>query len=231
PGQSARPASGRPMLWSGFQWQEIRNRQQAFWKFIGVVYWQTNIDLLPKHVSTLLAGALLGPAAAGLFRLAREFSTVLTQPAVLLREVFFPDLTRSFHARDEGFHTVPWKTAFIAGAAGLVFVILALFIGRPILGIVGEEYVAAAPLLSLMLLAATFELAGASLRAAVYAMGKAASILRIHVIGITTYVAMFFVLTPIVGLIGPGLAGITSSLLVLILTGLLIKRNVKEYVP
>ncbi len=214
-------------LWSGFQWQEIRDRQQAFWKFIGVVYWQTNIDLLPKHLSTLLAGALLGPAAAGLFRLAREFSTVLTQPAVLLREVLFPDLTRSFHARDESFHIVPWKMAFFAGAAGLVFVILSLFIGRSILGVVGEEYVAAAPLLTLMLLAATFELAGASLRAAVYAMGKAHSILRIHVFGITTYVVMFFVLTPITGLIGPGLAGITSSLLVLTLTGLLIKRIVR----
>ena len=211
-------------LWSGFHWPEIRDRQREFWKFIGVVYWQTNIDLLPKHVSTLLAGALLGPAAAGLFRLSREFSTVLTQPAVLLREVLFPDLTRSFHARDKGFHTVPWKTAFFAGAAGLVFVTLSLFIGRPILGVVGEEYIAAAPLLSLMLLAATFELAGASLRAAVYAMGKAASVLRIHVVGITTYVALFFILTPITGLIGPGLAGITSSLLVLTLTGLLIKR-------
>jgi len=211
-------------LWSGFHWQEIRERQPEFWKFIGVVYWQTNIDLLPKHVSTLLAGALLGPAAAGLFRLSREFSTVLTQPAVLLREVLFPDLTRSFHARDKGFQTVPWKTAFFAGAAGLVFVTLSLFIGRPILGVVGEEYIAAAPLLSLMLLAGTFELAGASLRAAVYAMGKAASVLRIHVIGITTYVALFFILTPITGLIGPGLAGIASSLLVLTLTGLLIKR-------
>jgi O-antigen/teichoic acid export membrane protein len=102
--------------------------------------------------------------------------------------------------------------------------VLSLFIGRPVLGIVGEEYVAAAPLLSLMLLAATFELAGASLRAAVYAMGKAASILRIHVIGIITYVAMFFVLTPVTGLIGPGLAAIASSLLVLTLTSLLIKR-------
>ena len=138
--------------------------------------------------------------------------------------MLFPDLTRSFHARDGGFHTVPWKTASFAGAAGLVFVVISLFAGRPILGVVGEEYVAAAPLLSLMLIAATFELAGASLRAAVYAMGKAASILRIHVIGITTYVAMFFILTPITGLIGPGLAGITSSLLVLTLTGLLIKR-------
>ncbi len=214
-------------LWSGFRWQEIRDQRREFWKFIGVVYWQTSIDLLPKHVSTLLAGALLGPAAAGLFRLAREFSTVLSQPAVLLREVLFPDLTRSFHARDEGFHTVPWKTASFAAAAGLVFVILSLFIGQPVLGVVGEEYVAAAPLLTLMLLAATFELAGASLRAAVYAMGKAHSILRIHVFGITTYVVMFFVLTPITGLIGPGLAGITSSLLVLTLTGLLIKRIVR----
>ena len=215
-------------LWSGFRWQEIRDRRREFWKFIGVVYWQTNIDLLPKHLSTLMAGALLGPAAAGLFRLAREFSTVLTQPAVLLRDVLFPDLARSFHARDEGFHTVPWKTASFAGAAGLVFVILSLFIGRTILGVVGEEYVAAAPLLTLMLLAATFELAGASLRAAVYAMGKAASILRIHIIGIATYVAMFFSLTPITGLIGPGLAGITSSLLVLTLTSLLIKRIVRR---
>jgi O-antigen/teichoic acid export membrane protein len=213
-------------LWSGFRWQEIRERQREFWKFIGVVYWQTNIDLLPKHVSTLLAGALLGPAAAGLFRLAREFSTVLSGPAVMLREVLFPDLTRSYHAQDEGFHAVLWKTAFFAGAAGLGLVIFSLFIGRPILGVVGEEYVAAAPLLSLMLLAATFELAGASLRAAVYAMGKAASILRIHVIGIVTYVVMFFVLTPVTGLIGPGLAAIASSLLVLTLTVLLIKRIV-----
>jgi len=211
-------------LWSGFRWLEIRDRQQEFWKFTGVVYWQTNIDLLPKHVSTLLAGALLGPASAGLFRLAREFSTVLTQPAVLLREVLFPDLTRSYHAQDESFHSVSWKSAIIAGSAGLVFVILSLFIGRPVLGFVGEEYAAAAPLLSLMLLAATFELAGASLRAAVYAMGRASSILQIHLIGIITYVTLFFVLTPITGLIGPGLAGIASSLLVLTLTGLLIRR-------
>ena len=69
-------------LWSGFHWREICNRPREFWKFTGIVYWQTFIDLLPKHVSMLLAGALLGPAAAGLFRLAREFSTVLTHPAI-----------------------------------------------------------------------------------------------------------------------------------------------------
>jgi O-antigen/teichoic acid export membrane protein len=136
----------------------------------------------------------------------------------------FPDLSRSFHADDAGFQTVPWKTAFFAGAAGFVIVVLSLFISRPLLGVVGEEYVTAAPLVSLMLLAATFELAGASLRAAAYAMGRAASILRIHVIGILTYVTMFLVLTPITGLIGPGLAQIMSTVLVLALTSILLKR-------
>jgi len=211
-------------LWNGFHWGEARERKSDFWKFIGVVYWQTNIDLLPKHVSVLLAGSLLGPASAGLFRLAREFSTVLTQPAVMLREVLFPDLTRSFHAEDGGIRSVPFKTALIAGAVGLIFVLLSVFFGDSLLGIVGEEYVPAATLLSLLLLAASFDLASASLRAAAYAMGKAGSILRIHIVSIITYVSLFFLLTPFTGLTGPGLAAILASLLALALTTRLIAR-------
>jgi O-antigen/teichoic acid export membrane protein len=212
-------------LWADFNWREIRERGSEFWKFIRVVYWQTNIDLLPKHVSVLLAGALLGPAAAGLFRLAREFSTVLTQPAVALREVLFPDLTRSFHARDGGIDRVPFKAAMIAGAAGLVFVVIAVVFGESILAIIGEEYVPAATLLSLLLLAASFDLAAASLRAAAYAIGEAGAVLNIHIAGIIVYISMFFALTPLTGLIGPGLAANLASLLALGLTARLLARK------
>ena len=212
-------------LWSGFRLSEVREREGDFWKFIGIVYWQTNIDLLPKHVSVLLAGSMLGPASAGLFRLAREFSTVLAQPAVMLREVLFPDLTRSFHAADGDIRTVPFKTALIAGSAGLAFVVFSVFFGETLLKIVGEEYVAASTLLSLMLLAASFDLANAPLRAAAYAMGRAASVLRIHILGIITYIALFFLLTPITGLIGPGLAIILASMLALVLTIRLVIRS------
>jgi len=212
-------------LWRGFRWRELKKPERGFWSFVGVVYWQTGIDLLPKHVSVLLAGSLLGPAAAGLFRLAREFSTVLTQPAVTLREVLFPDLTRSFHAEDGGIHSVPVKTALIAGLAGLAIVLFSVVFGDSILGIIGEAYVPAATLLSLLLLAATFDLAGAPLRAAAYAMGKAGVVLRIHVIGIISYVALFFVMTPVTGLTGPGWAAIIASLLALGLTAKLIART------
>jgi O-antigen/teichoic acid export membrane protein len=205
-------------LWQGFRRSDVTKRESDFWNFVGVVYWQTNIDLLPKHVSVLLAGGLLGPASAGLFRLAREVSTILAQPALVLREVLFPDLTRSFHADDGGLQSVPFKTAIIAGGAGLLVVALSIVFGGSLLSIVGTEYVPAAPLLSLLLLAAAFDLASASLRAAAYAMGRAATILKIHVWGIVTYLAAFFLLTPLLGLTGPGLAAILASLLAMGLT-------------
>jgi O-antigen/teichoic acid export membrane protein len=211
-------------LCSGFRWSDVTERESDFWKFVGVVYWQTNIDLLPKHVAVLLTGGLLGPAAAGLFRLAREVSTILAQPALVLREVLFPDLTRSFHANDGGIHSVPFKTAVIAGVAGLVFVALSIVFGGSLLGIIGQEYVPAAPLLSLLLLAASFDLASASLRAAAYAMGRAATILKIHILGIVTYIATFFLLTPLVGLAGPGLAAVLASLFAMGLTVRLVNR-------
>jgi O-antigen/teichoic acid export membrane protein len=76
-----------------------------------------------------------------------------------------------------------------------------------------------------MLLAATFELAGAPLRAAAYAMGKVAHILRIHLISILIYLGLFYVLTPAMGLPGPGIAAITGTLLTLILMLRLVRKT------
>jgi len=211
-------------LFQGFSWGEIKEREREFWSFIGVIYWQTNLDLIPKQVSTLLAGNLLGPAAAGLFRLAREISTVLGRPAALLRDVLFPDLTRAWHAEDAGFKQLQFRTSLIAGSAGLLIVVIAWFVGDFLLALVGEDYVPARPLMVLLLLAASFELASAPLRAAAYAMGKAASLLRIHVLAICCYVVLFYVVTGYVGLIGPGLASVMTSILTFSLTARLISR-------
>jgi len=212
-------------FWQGFRWTDIRAQGSEFWKFIGVVYWQTSIDLLPKHLSTLLAGSLLGPAAAGLFRLARDAATVLNQPAVMLREVIFPDLTRAYTRDSVDFARNTFRTAFYAGCAGFVFVLIAFLFGEQILRLVGEDYVPAKLLMVLLLVAGSFELASASLRAAAYAMGRAASLLRIHVLGILFYLVLFFILTRLMGLTGPGLAAIFASLFTLILTTRLVYRQ------
>jgi len=214
-------------LFQGFRWREIFERDREFWDFIGVIYWQTNLDLIPKQFSTLLAGNLLGPAAAGLFRLAREISTVLTRPAGLLRDVLFPDLTRAWHSKDPKFRKLQFRTSLIAGCSGLLIVVFAWFAGDAVLALVGKDYVPAKPLMVLLLFAASFEMASAPFRAAAYAMGKAAMLLRIHALGVGFYIVIFYMITGHVGLIGPGLASVATSILTFTLTTWLITRQQK----
>lgn len=211
-------------IWKGAKRQEFRDTSREFRHFIAVVYWQTNLDLLPKHLAVLLAGSLLGPAAAGMFRLARDFSSILSKPAMMLREVLFPDLTRILHTGTDGFHELGLRAVKVAGAAGLLLVLLSIPAAAPILGIIGPEYTEGASLLTLMLLAATFELAGSPLRAAAYAMGKVTQVLRIHLLSVLIYLGLFWMLTPVIGLTGPGVAAGVGTLLTLLLMLKLVRK-------
>jgi O-antigen/teichoic acid export membrane protein len=202
-------------IWRGFHSRELRETTSEFRHFMGVIYWQTNVDMLPKHLAVLLAGSLLGPAGAGMFRLANDFSTVLSKPGLMLREVLFPDLSRMLHNKEAGFHELGYRAVRIAGASGLLMVLLSIPLGAPILGIIGQDYTPAAPLMTLMLLAATFELAGSPLRAAAYALGGAGTVLRIYALSSFVYLSLFYVFTPPLGLIGPGIAASIGGALTL----------------
>ena len=202
-------------IWRGFRLRELRETSSEFRHFMGVIYWQTNVDLLPKHLAVLFAGSLLGPAGAGMFRLATDFSTVLSKPGLVLREVLFPDLSRMLHNKEPGFHELGYRAVRIAGVSGLLMVLLSIPLGAPILGIIGQDYTPAAPLMTLMLLAATFELAGSPLRAAAYALGGAGTVLRIYALSAFVYLSLFYVFTPPLGLIGPGIAASIGGVLTL----------------
>lgn len=181
-------------------------------RFLWVTYWQSNMDLVPKHVSTMLAGYLLGPAAAGLFRLARELSSPLTKPAFLIRQVVFLDLTRSAHQDNASFNVIAYRTALIGAGFGLLFVMVSYFLGERFLSaVIGSEFVAAAPVLTLLLLAATFEIISSSLRSAAYALDRAGRVLRLYVISVITYLTLFIALTSKIGLLGAGLAACISA--------------------
>jgi O-antigen/teichoic acid export membrane protein len=124
----------------------------------------------------------------------------------------------------DGFARSSFQTALIAGSVGLVLVALAWLGGESILALVGADYVPAKTLMVLLMLGGAFELASASLRAAAYAMGLARSILRIHLLGIGTYLTLFYVFTRTIGLNGPGVASIMTLMLTLSLTVRLVAK-------
>jgi O-antigen/teichoic acid export membrane protein len=186
-------------------------------RFLWVTYWQSNLDMVPKHISTLLAGWLLGTAEAGLLRLARELSSLLAKPAALIRQVVFLDLTRSWHQGSAAFDVIAYRTALLGGGFGLLFVAAAAFGGNALLShLIGAKFAAAAPVLTLMLLAATFDLTGSSLRSAAYAIGRAGTVLRMYAVSAGVYLALFVALTQWLGLIGAGVAACVSAALPLL---------------
>src|SRR3546814_16830709 len=77
--------------------------------------------------------------------------------------------------------------------------------------LIGKEFVAAAPVLTLMLLASTFDLISSSLRSAAYAIGHAGKVLRIYALSAGIFLVAFVAFTSWLGLIAPGLAACVAA--------------------
>jgi len=197
--------------------------------FLGIIYAQANVDMVPKHLSTLLAGVMLGPAGAGMLRLAREATKIISKPGALLQQVLFPDLVRLWNRGAISFHVLLLRALTISGLVGLVFIYASIFGGRLLfIEALGPGYAQAAPLMTLLLLSATLDLATFILRAAGYAIGHAGQILKLHLISAVIYLLAFVALIPHFDLLGPGIAACIAATVTLVGVSLLIVRSLQE---
>ena len=114
----------------------------------------------------------------------------------------------------------------LGGALGMVFVALSYFFGEYLIGsLLGSQFIAAKGILTMMLLAATLDLATSPLLSGLYAMGHAMKTLRITMVSTALYLLMFVLLTRHFGLIGAGLAATVGAALTLIGMVILMRSN------
>lgn len=197
----------------------------GIWQFLNVIYWQSSLDLVPKSLGMLMTASLLGPEGAAMFRIAREFANVVAKPALLVRQVIYPDLTRLRHRGDRAFSHVIVSVGALMGGPALILTLLSVWYGEVVLAVVvGAEYRPAAALLIWLIAAATLELAAAPLRPAAYALGVAAAVLRVQVIACVVFIASLQWLTPLIGINGPGVATVTLMAVTLVGLALSVRR-------
>lgn len=196
--------------------------------FLKIIYWQSNLDVFPRQIVTLLVGAYFGAAGAGIFRLARDLAEVLGKPVVLLRQAIFPDLSRLWEQDAQRFLRLTSRVSGTMLAIGSVFVVAALLVGGPLLELLaGREYRAGADVLALLLGAATLELGGAALRPASYTLGREGVVLRIQAWALAVYFPVFFALAEPVGLSAAGWAALAGAAVSLIGLTFLVRRTVR----
>ncbi|MDZ7826946.1 MAG: hypothetical protein U5R48_14180 [Gammaproteobacteria bacterium] len=189
-----------------------RGEHTGLGRYLVIGWWQSSLELVPRQLSTLLAGALLGSTGAGLFQLARDVANVLARPALMLRQAALPDLARVWHAGGRSFVAATLRLSLVMAGPALALVALIAPVARPgLTAVFGPGYATAAPLLMLLLLAASLELAAAPLRAAAYAMGRPGWILTVQAVATIIYLALFIPLAQTWGLVGAGIAALALA--------------------
>jgi O-antigen/teichoic acid export membrane protein len=188
-------------------------------RFSLISNFHSSLQLVTGHMATFLIGFVAGPVEAGLYKVAKDIGTALTKPAELLNQSIYPEFAKlgsQGHWAD--FPRLILRGGALSGGAGVVLLLIALFLGEVFLTLAfGAEFAGAHTALTLLVAAATLTISGFSMDPALYAMGRPGIPLQVN------GVSVFFIFLPLIyllgktyGATGAGLAALASSAFVFV---------------
>jgi O-antigen/teichoic acid export membrane protein len=203
------------------------------WSFV----WTTNIAVSLNAcwgpIGNLVVGGVLGPAAAGLYKIAITLLDSAGKPADLLTKGFYPEIMRLDPASKH-----PWRlavrTGLLAGGIGLIVVVVILLGGKPFIGLFGHKYLAAYGLLTLMMFSLMVEMASFPLQSLLYMVGRQRAALVAQAVATVAYLGLLSVLAHAFGLNGAGSAyvlGNAALALLMLVPVLMSYRTRSRYAP
>lgn len=213
-----------------FSLRGLSSSNPGIWRFSMATNLRASITLIPGHLSIFMVGAMLGPASAGLFKVARDLGTALSKPVDMLNQTVYPDIARLVVASEwlRVRRTIVHAGLMATGASGAATLLL-LFAGAFVLGAVfGPEYRGAAPVLVLVSLATTIEVLVFTAPSTFYAFGKAMTPLLISLAVNLMFLATMLWRLPRDGLVGAGMAYVVAAVVTVLLSGSLVWRSLEK---
>ncbi|CAM3082144.1 Lipopolysaccharide biosynthesis protein [Sphingomonas antarctica] len=170
-------------------------------------------DIAPKAVP-LIVGAILGPAATGIYSLAVRAAVILQQPAVQLAQASYPVIAKLLAAGELArARSLSWKTSFTTLAVAVPLVLLLAFFSRQILEIMGgKAFGSGAFVFILLMIGRAGMLAAVPLSSLLLAMGRTTASILVN-IGINLFTLPLLVwLLSTDGLSGAGWYGAVTGI-------------------
>ena len=199
----------------------VTSRFDGLWNFA----WSSNLSLAVRSSANqfdiLIVGALAGPAAAGLYNIAKRVGRLAEQLGTQVQAVLYPDIARLWAAGQVAtMRRLVWQVEGLLFAAGAVGVVFFLFAGEPLLHLLaGRDFAAAAPLLVVQMIAVTLAMTGTGARSALLAMGRQQQVLIATLVGTAAFHLTALALIPVIGAMG---ANIAHGVLAITVSGLMI---------
>lgn len=200
------------------------------WRFI----WFSNMNSIlnsgSKHVVVLLVGLATGPVGAGQYRIAAQLSQALARISEMFSRVVFTELTRAHTDRTgDDFGRLLLQSTRLAVVASVSIVLALLLIGRPLLDlVVGGDYAGAYPLLLLLGLASSIDVAGVSFEPALVAQGRAKQAFRVRIVATICLLLALALLLPPLGTAGAAMGVLISSATALLLFRITSRREARS---
>lgn len=165
-------------------------RIEGAWDFVWTTNFAHTIWAARNSCSTVLVGIVLGPAAAGLFKIALTFFDATGTPAKLMEKSFYPEIMRLDPRTSK-----PWqlglRSALFAGGIGVAVAVLVLVVGKPLISVVfGYKYLQAYDLMQIMLGAIIVSMLGFPQESLLFMAGKQRAFLIMQTISSLCYIAL-----------------------------------------
>jgi O-antigen/teichoic acid export membrane protein len=199
----------------GYRWRApgLTAGLPGIWRFAAATNANATLETAFGHAATLAVGLVLGPAAAALFRIARQFADAVAKPAKLLVPAIYPDLARLAAAGGQAdLRRLVVRGALLAGAGATALLGAAAAWGDDLLALaVGPEFRAAGETMVWLVAAATLSIWIFPLEPFLISTGRAGRALAIRAAVSAAYAPALVWLLLRVGVEGAGIAAVLAE--------------------
>lgn len=195
-------------------------RLPGSWHFVWTTNMSTSLGAGWGPVGNLIIGALLGPAAAGVYKVASTLLDAAGKPADMLSKGFYPEIMRLDPHGPE-----PWRLALrsgvISGTVGIALGLIVVLGASPIIeAVFGRRYLPAGGILAIMTLALAISMATFPFQSLLYMAGRQADALTAQAVATAIYLITLTALCLTFGLVGAAIAYVVGNIGVSVLMGL-----------
>ncbi|SFP67244.1 lipopolysaccharide biosynthesis protein [Sphingomonas rubra] len=193
----------------------------------------STLGLSGKQLPLLIVGAGVGPAAAGVFRLASQIAQALAKLSQLISRAAFPEVVKMVKAASTAQLGRMLSRLFMgSGVAAVAIMALVAVAGRPVLSLVGgREFRDAWPVLLWLAIAGCLDLATVGVDTVLTALQRAGTVFALRLVGIVILFAAAAALIPPYGTVGVAMAVAAGSAVVALLMGVAALRLARHGLP
>ena len=193
----------------------------------------STLNLASKQLPLLLVGAVAGPAAAGVFRLAAQLAQALAKIAQLLSRAAFPEVVKIVAGASPARLGQLLRRLFLgSGITSAAIMAIVLAVGRPVLNLVGGHAFASGwPVMLWLTVAGCLDLATVGVDTVLTALQRAGTVFALRAVGVAALFAASAMLVPLYGTVGVAMAVAAGSAGVALLMALAAMRLARERVP